>query len=63
LRERRDAQLAGSSLTIVSGDAIVGAIVLNDTSSCGREIASVAKTLAELMIRHMTMRDPVVQQR
>src|SRR5262245_61527932 len=50
LSEGRDVQLAGSSLPIVFDDAIVGAIVLNDTSPRGRDIAYVAKTLAELMI-------------
>jgi carbohydrate diacid regulator len=63
LSEDDGGPLAGISLPIVSANAIIGAIVLNDTSPRGREIASIAKTLAELMIRQMTVIDPFAGQR
>jgi carbohydrate diacid regulator len=58
-----DAERAGFGLPIVSANAIIGAIVLNDTSPRGREIASIAKALAELMIRQMAIIDPFARQR
>jgi carbohydrate diacid regulator len=57
------AQRAGIGLPIVSANAIIGAIVLNDTSPRGQEIASVAKALAELMIRQISITDPFSGQR
>lgn len=58
-----NAQLAGIGLPIVYADEIIGAIVLNDTSPRCREIASVARALAELMIRQMIIVDPFARQR
>jgi carbohydrate diacid regulator len=58
-----DTQRADIGLPIVFANAIVGAIVLNDTSARGHEIASVAKAFAELMIRQTAISDPFVQQR
>jgi carbohydrate diacid regulator len=58
-----DGQRAGIGLPIVYANTIIGALVLNDTSPHGREIALVAKALAELMIRQMAIIDPFARQR
>jgi carbohydrate diacid regulator len=63
LSEDDATQFAGVSIPIVSANAVIGAIVINDTSPRGREIASAAKTLAELLIRQMTVLDPSARQR
>jgi carbohydrate diacid regulator len=58
-----DNQFAGISIPIVSANTIIGAIVLNDSTPRGQEIASVAKALAELLIRQMTVLDPFARRR
>ncbi len=63
LSEGGDAQSASCSLPIVYADAVIGAIVLDDTSPRGRQVVSTAKILAELMIRQVTTVDPFVRQR
>jgi carbohydrate diacid regulator len=63
LSEDNDTEFAGISIPIVSANAIIGAIVLNDTSPRGREIASAGKALAELLIRQLTVLDPFARQR
>jgi carbohydrate diacid regulator len=62
LSEGDDGPLAGISLPIVYANAIIGVIVLDDTSPRGREIALVAKMFAELMIRQMTIINPFARQ-
>jgi sugar diacid utilization regulator len=63
LAEDDATQFAGISTPIMSVNAIIGAIVLNDISPRGREIASAAKILTELLIRQMTLLDPFARQR
>jgi carbohydrate diacid regulator len=63
LSEDDTTQFAGISIPIVCANTVIGAIVLNDTSPRGPEIASAAKTLTELLIRQMTLLDPFAQQR
>ncbi|HEU5101315.1 MAG TPA: helix-turn-helix domain-containing protein [Roseiflexaceae bacterium] len=63
LSEDHDTQFAGISIPIISASSIIGAIVLNDSSPRGRELASAAKALAELLIRQMTVLDPFARQR
>jgi carbohydrate diacid regulator len=63
LSEDDATQFAGISTPIVSANAVIGAIVLNDTSPRGREIASAAKALTELLIHQMVLLDPLAQQR
>jgi sugar diacid utilization regulator len=58
-----NAQCTGISLPIVAADAIVGAVMLDDSSPRGKAIAVIAKTLAELLIRQMSVIDPFAQQR
>src|SRR5215216_2453305 len=54
-----DLQHTGVSLPIVAANAIVGAVVIDDSSPRGKAIAAIAKTLAELLIRQMTVIDPL----
>lgn len=63
LSEDDATQFAGISTPILAANAVIGAIVLNDISPHGREIASVAKTLTELLIHQMLLLDPLAQQR
>jgi carbohydrate diacid regulator len=61
--EDGDTAWAGISIPIVHATAAIGAIVLDDTSPRGREVAVVARTLAELLICQMTVADPFARQR
>ena len=63
LSEDDATQFAGIGIPIVSANAVIGAIVLNDTSPHCRETASAAKTLTELLIRQLTLLDPFAGQR
>jgi carbohydrate diacid regulator len=57
------AEVGSISLSLVYADEVVGAVILNDRSQYAKELVSVAKTLAELLIHQTNVIEQLPQEK